>query len=52
MIPYFKEFQYLQKNPLASFTEIASALGITDKTAKAHYNILVSEGYICGFNRS
>ncbi|UJG41647.1 MAG: winged helix-turn-helix transcriptional regulator [Candidatus Heimdallarchaeum aukensis] len=46
MIPYFKEFQYLQKNPLASFTEIASALGITDKTAKAHYNILVSEGYI------
>ncbi|MHA1303692.1 MAG: winged helix-turn-helix transcriptional regulator [Candidatus Heimdallarchaeaceae archaeon] len=46
MIPYFNLFQYLQKNPLANYSQMAKALNITDKTAKVYYNYLVENGYI------
>ncbi len=55
MIPYFKLFQELQKNPTANFSQLAKTLSeiseetaITDKTAKAHYDFLLKEGYISG----
>jgi len=48
MIPYYSLFQYLQKHPKANFSQVANALDITDKTAKAHYQYLVDNGYITG----
>ncbi len=48
MIPYYSLFQFLQKHPKANFSKIAEALDITDKTAKAHYQYLVKNGYIEG----
>lgn len=55
MIPYFQLFQELQKNPTANFSQLAKTLSeksektaITDKTAKAHYDFLLKEGYISG----
>lgn len=48
MIPYYNLFQYLQKNPNANYSQMAKELKITDKTAKAHYQYLVKNGYIIG----
>ncbi len=48
MNPNFRLLQFLQKNPTANFSKIAEALGITDKTAKAHYDYLLKKGYIGG----
>ncbi len=49
MIPHFKLFQELQKNPTANFSQLAEALeDITDKTAKSHYDFLLKHGYIQG----
>ncbi|MCE7747094.1 MAG: hypothetical protein GPJ51_01765 [Candidatus Heimdallarchaeota archaeon] len=48
MIPYFSLFQELQKNPTANFSTLAGELGITDKTAKAHYDFLLKNEYIAG----
>ena len=55
MIPHFKLFQELQKNPTANFSQLAKTLSeiddkysITDKTAKAHYDFLLKNGYISG----
>ena len=48
MIPYYTLFQYLQKHPKANFSQIAGDLDITDKTAKAHYQYLIENGYIEG----
>ncbi|TFG09008.1 winged helix-turn-helix transcriptional regulator [Candidatus Heimdallarchaeota archaeon] len=48
MIPHFDLFQELQKTPTANFSQLAKELGITDKTAKAHYNFLLKNEYISG----
>lgn len=48
MKPNFKLFQYLQKHPTDNFSQIADKLGMSDKTAKAHYNYLLKEKYILG----
>ncbi|NPD89284.1 MAG: winged helix-turn-helix domain-containing protein [Asgard group archaeon] len=48
MNPNFKLLQFLQKKPTANFTQIAEALEVTDKTAKAHYDFLLNEEYIGG----
>ena len=55
MIPHFQLFQELQKNPTANFSQLAKTLSaisdessITHKTAKAHYDFLLNNGYISG----
>ena len=48
MNPNFRLLQFLQKKPTANFTQIAEALGISDKTAKAHYDYLLNNDYIGG----
>ncbi len=48
MKPNFKLLQHLQKHPTDNFSQIAEKLGLSDKTAKAHYDFLLKEEYISG----
>lgn len=48
MIPYQNVFQYLLRHPHANFSQIAKAIGVSDKTAKSYYLFLVEHGVIKG----